>query len=610
MSVLDLHADELARTAENTRYIPQLKPPGSKFNAWRTTTAIPRGAAAGGAEAAGFWSDVMGAFGQAYATTEPAAPMFGNDPRAKETEEARRKMLDTGLDFSSETGDIFRNVGRDYRPDHQSAHLSESLLYDLSRFATKAVGYSVLGGPWLGAGFTAADEALAASDELKRQGVDLSTRTKVGAIQGGGAGISVLLPVAGKTWAQTAGLVALGGPGTFMAQQAITRQVLKDADYTKLADQYDPFDPVGLTVSTLVPAAFGVAARRARVPREVPTQRVVDAAMVAHQREAREASALAPKEDIQAAARHQEALAKAEDQMARGEPVRVVVPDVERAANFRAWFGDSKVVDSEGRPLVLYHGTAADVEAFSPTVSSDGAIHLTTSPESASVYAASRAMDEGRGANVVPVFVQADRIKDVPIITTDAIETAKAEGFDAVRRANDPINKAGGSHVVVFRPEQVKSAIGNSGRFDPTSSSLADPITTLAKEVRAAITAAQREAKAMSPAPEAPPKAVPTESRAAKKPTPPASGDVAAPKVDELNPDAPVPAPPEEVASQTTRLTEIEQEFPDLMVQMDGMENPQRLSDFLASVKREADAMRQDAPDFEVAANCLLTNGL
>ena len=39
---------------------------------------------------------------------------------------------------------------------------------------------------------------------------------------------------------------------------------------------------------------------------------------------------------------------------------------------FKRWFGDwendpenaSKVVDSEGKPLVVYHGTRNDIEAF------------------------------------------------------------------------------------------------------------------------------------------------------------------------------------------------------------------------------------------------------
>src|SRR5690606_2634929 len=33
---------------------------------------------------------------------------------------------------------------------------------------------------------------------------------------------------------------------------------------------------------------------------------------------------------------------------------------------FKKWFGDSKVVDDEGKPLVVYHGTDKDFEAFEP----------------------------------------------------------------------------------------------------------------------------------------------------------------------------------------------------------------------------------------------------
>jgi len=33
---------------------------------------------------------------------------------------------------------------------------------------------------------------------------------------------------------------------------------------------------------------------------------------------------------------------------------------------FKNWFGDSKVVDSEGKPLVMYHGTTSEIEAFDP----------------------------------------------------------------------------------------------------------------------------------------------------------------------------------------------------------------------------------------------------
>ena len=43
---------------------------------------------------------------------------------------------------------------------------------------------------------------------------------------------------------------------------------------------------------------------------------------------------------------------------------------------------------------------------------------------------------------------------------------------------------------------------------------------------------------------------------------------------------------------------------------LDGMDRQQRLSEFLASVKAEADAEIADAPLLKVAAECALLNGL
>lgn len=63
------------------------------------------------------------------------------------------------------------------------------------------------------------------------------------------------------------------------------------------------------------------------------------------------------------------------------------------------------------------------------------------------------------------------------------------------------------------------------------------------------------------------------------------------------------------------RLADVSQQFPDLTVQMDGMDAPMRLSDFLEQVKREAmdgtdfDLGGNDAPLMQVAANCFLLNG-
>lgn len=61
-----------------------------------------------------------------------------------------------------------------------------------------------------------------------------------------------------------------------------------------------------------------------------------------------------------------------------------------------------------------------------------------------------------------------------------------------------------------------------------------------------------------------------------------------------------------EVVSAEPRLDAIRAQFPDLMVQLDGMDKPMRLDDFLASVKAEADEMAADAPLMQVAAECAL----
>jgi hypothetical protein len=63
---------------------------------------------------------------------------------------------------------------------------------------------------------------------------------------------------------------------------------------------------------------------------------------------------------------------------------------------FKKWFGDSKVVDEDGKPLVVYHGTLRDFAEFSPKakkattggekLKGTGAMFFTPSTELASAY--------------------------------------------------------------------------------------------------------------------------------------------------------------------------------------------------------------------------------
>lgn len=76
--------------------------------------------------------------------------------------------------------------------------------------------------------------------------------------------------------------------------------------------------------------------------------------------------------------------------------------------NFWRWFGDSNVVDSKGRPLVVYHGTKADIRAFDPartgTASDAGYFGV-------GVYFAERTdQAEGYGSAVYPVYIAAKNV--------------------------------------------------------------------------------------------------------------------------------------------------------------------------------------------------------
>jgi hypothetical protein len=166
---------------------------------------------------------------------------------------------------------------------------------------------------------------------------------------------------------------------------------------------------------------------------------------------------------------------------------------------FKRWFKDSKVVDADGKPLVVYHGTRGDISVFdygrvkSRFQSSEG-LYFTARPLHASVYAdgvdnaandfdptSSFAKPVADGANVMPVYVSLQNPKIISVSEWGTLESAvdgnggarvraaKAAGHDGViveRNAGDAYD---GKLVIAFRPEQIKSAIGNNGNFDPAN---------------------------------------------------------------------------------------------------------------------------------------------
>jgi GNAT superfamily N-acetyltransferase len=300
------------------------QPQTPSFSMWKTTTAAPKGLAAGAAEGTGSIADVLGAFGDVLgAYPEAMGPVQLTEQQKQEANAAREKLLSSGPSYNTEAGRLFRNVGKDYMPDPVTAHGAETAVANLFRVGGKAVTAAATLGVVPGAIAAGAEEGFTTSDELGQHGVDLGTRSAVGAVTGVVNAVGFALPVAGQTVKATVGLALAGGPASFVVQNAASREILKRANYTEQANQFDPFDPVGLTLSTLLPLGFGAMALRGMKAKARVDAEAVEAARVSVQREHIDSVNPAPIGDLAGAAAHEASLTRAMDQMAAGEKVEV-----------------------------------------------------------------------------------------------------------------------------------------------------------------------------------------------------------------------------------------------------------------------------------------------
>ena len=180
-----------------------------------------------------------------------------------------------------------------------------------------------------------------------------------------------------------------------------------------------------------------------------------------------------------------------------GKPSNLTAKQYEqvRTPAFKKWFGDwendpanaSKVVDENGEPLVVYHGTDASFDAFdtdkikSKYKISIG-VHTTTNPVEADYYSGYRGGSQKLdGGSVYPLYINS---KNPVIINTDLM-TASAEAdlrtrkilkqLDESKESGNPndgviINKyrkgvLDHANVISFNPNQIKSATANVGTF-------------------------------------------------------------------------------------------------------------------------------------------------
>ena len=192
--------------------------------------------------------------------------------------------------------------------------------------------------------------------------------------------------------------------------------------------------------------------------------------------------------------------------------------------NFKRWFGNSKIVDENGNPLVVYHGSNANFTIFDKSkidIDNLGAGFYFSSEDIANSYANRRTQERGGKENTYAVYLKMEKPLDFRNVTHEqAVEANKQEflsfGFDeaeAQRQAEElldgfiadtkrfnektdfaialPDNKSEGMQrfiknegidgfivpgrdkasgkdgvaYVVFDPHQIKSATNNNGDF-------------------------------------------------------------------------------------------------------------------------------------------------
>jgi len=94
----------------------------------------------------------------------------------------------------------------------------------------------------------------------------------------------------------------------------------------------------------------------------------------------------------------------------RGEDRNGVSLAVTETPEFKRWFGDSKVVDENGKPLVVYHGTTAEFNEFARTgarlTSLGHGFYFSPNPGTAAEYAI------GDHAHIKPVYLKAENMLD------------------------------------------------------------------------------------------------------------------------------------------------------------------------------------------------------
>lgn len=153
--------------------------------------------------------------------------------------------------------------------------------------------------------------------------------------------------------------------------------------------------------------------------------------------------------------------------------------DITKTPAFIKWFKNSKVVDENGKPLILYHGTRNSFNSFVPSKGGEygPGIYIADMQETAKWYAdnVSSGTEE---AKVLPVYVsmqnpfyvtKADYVKMTERSTPKTVmNRLKKQGYDGI--IGTGINGYEKQYIA-FSPTQIKS-VDNAGTFDENNANI------------------------------------------------------------------------------------------------------------------------------------------
>ena len=143
-----------------------------------------------------------------------------------------------------------------------------------------------------------------------------------------------------------------------------------------------------------------------------------------------------------------------------------IAKSAEALENFYRWFGDSKVVDEQGRPLVVYHG-GGKFDTFK--YSYDGTYYFTTNKEYAERYANDYIDERGKKGlgELKSVYLKIENPAPQDVIDRDTLDQVIAQGYDG-HIFDDVLSENDDKIIRVFEPNQIKST-SNRGTYSESN---------------------------------------------------------------------------------------------------------------------------------------------